>query len=99
MIDENPHKRIKVTQKKNLEQSYTIWCSHDFFTKNKEVVFEMDEWSYSFRVPSIDDKNRRRVSDAGLTGYTIAFSDSKLEEGYFEIDLEYCTEDKIVFSR
>ena len=90
---------IKVSARKNYPTSFNLWSSNDFFRDNKEVVFENDEWGFSFRVASIDDvKGIRAIYDNSKTSYSLGLYDADIKTGVFYVDEEESNDDKIVFN-
>ena len=98
MNEIRPKNTIKVSARKNYPTSYNMWSSNDFFRDNKEVVFENDEWGFSFRVASIDDvKGIRPIYDNSKTSYSLGVQDVELENGVFYVDEEESNEDILIF--
>jgi hypothetical protein len=99
MSELRPKNSIKVSSRENYPTSFNLWSSNDFFRDNKEVVFENDEWGFSFRIASIDDvKGIRAVYDNSKSSYSLGLYDTNINTGVFYVDEEESNEDKIVFS-
>ena len=63
------------------------------------VVFENDEWGFSFRIASIDDEEGiRAVYDNSKSSYSLGLYNTNINTGVFYVDEEESNEDKIVFS-
>tara|TARA_R110002012_G_scaffold209174_1_gene379508 strand:+ start:236 stop:550 length:315 start_codon:yes stop_codon:yes gene_type:complete len=98
-----PKNTITISARKNSNTSFNLWSSNDFFTENKEVVFEHDEYGISFRTTSIDDtKNVRPVYLNNYKGknksYSLCVYNETIKTGVFYLDEEESDCDKVVFN-
>jgi hypothetical protein len=99
MSELRPKNTIKVANRKNYATSFNLWSSNDFFRDNKEVVFESDDYGFSFRVASIDDvKGIRAIYDNSKTSYSLGLYDADIKTGVFYVDEEESNEDILVFN-
>ena len=94
-----PSNTIKVSSRKNYPTSFNMWSSNDFFRDNKEVVFESDDYGFSFRVASIDDtEGIRPIYDNSKTSFSLGVFNVDIKNGVFTIDKEESNEDIIYFN-
>ena len=86
-----------ITVKKTKTTSFKVYGNFDFFKKNRNIVFDFDDYGFSFRVPSISDDYTIMVSKNGVNGSVITIPCEYLKTGRFKMNQDHSDEDKIVF--
>tara|TARA_R110000751_G_scaffold124978_2_gene226477 strand:+ start:695 stop:967 length:273 start_codon:yes stop_codon:yes gene_type:complete len=76
--------------------AFKIYSTDPFFKINKIIVFESDEYGFSFRVPSIDDTEYNTASSNGVNGFVLTVRSEMLIDGIYEVDQEESNEDELM---